>query len=72
MAAGPPANLPPYGKQRDLEEKVGEIFKALDLECSLFELYRMDRCERGRVCKVKVILPPKSHWATALSNFWRL
>lgn len=68
----PASDLSPSAKQRDLEEKVSEIFDVLNLECRPLELYRMGRQERGRVRKVKVVLPSKSHWATALSNSWRL
>ncbi|VDP49207.1 unnamed protein product [Heligmosomoides polygyrus] len=52
----PAAELTPSAKQHDLEEKV----------------YRMGKYEPGRVRKVKVVLPSKSHWAIALSNSWRL
>lgn len=68
----PPTVLSPSAKQRDLEEKVSGIFDVLNLECRPLELYRMGRQERGHVRKVKVVLPSKSHWATALSNSWRL
>ncbi|VDP14295.1 unnamed protein product [Heligmosomoides polygyrus] len=52
----PAAELTSSAKQRDLEGKV----------------YRMCKYEPGRVRKVKIVLPSKSHWAIAPSNSWRL
>lgn len=51
---------------------MSEVFDILDLECRPLEVYRMGKQERGRIRKVKVVLPSKSHWAAALSNSWRL
>lgn len=64
--------MTPSAKQKDLEDKVSGVFDLLNLECRPLEVYRMGRHEHGRTRKVKVVLPSKSHWVTALSNAWRL
>ncbi|VDP39059.1 unnamed protein product [Heligmosomoides polygyrus] len=66
------ADLPPSEKQWDLEAKLSEVFDVLDRECRPLEVYRMGRHQRDHARKVTVVLPSKSHWATALKNSWKL
>lgn len=61
--------MAPSAKQRHLEGQVSEILDVLDIECRPVEVYRMGNSQPRLV---KVVLPSKSHWVTALSNSYRL
>lgn len=58
----------PSAMQRDLEKKMCVIFDELYLECRPIEVYRMSKYKPSHVCKVKVVLPSKSHCAIAPSS----
>lgn len=64
----PADTVKPSLKLRDLEEKVEGILDVLKVECRPVELYRMGKPEASRPRLVKLVLPSKAHWLTALSN----
>lgn len=65
-------SLPPSEKQRDLESKVSEVLDVVDVECRPIEVYRMGTRSNSSPRLVKLVLPSKSHWITALANAHRL
>lgn len=65
-------NVPPSGKQRELEVKVSELLDILGVECRPVEVYRMGEPDSSRPRLVKLVLPSRSHWITALTNSHRL
>uniref|UniRef100_A0A7I4YTI5 Transposase_22 domain-containing protein n=1 Tax=Haemonchus contortus TaxID=6289 RepID=A0A7I4YTI5_HAECO len=64
--------LPPSSKQREVEAKVTEILDVLGVECRPSEVYRMGRPGGPHPRLVKLVLPAKGHWITAISNSHRL
>ncbi|KAK6047658.1 hypothetical protein COOONC_14838 [Cooperia oncophora] len=62
------AELKPSEKQRELEEKVAGVLDVLNVECRPVEVYRMGRLSDVRPRVIKVVLPSRNHWLTALSN----
>lgn len=64
--------LQPSAKQRYLEGKIREILDVLMVECNPVEVYRLGRPNDRFPRLVKVVLPSRSHWTTALSNSYRL
>lgn len=71
VVAGLPESPPdwkPSEKQKDLESKVGELLDALKTECRPVEAYRMGVYDGTRPRLVKLLLPTRRHWTTALSN----
>lgn len=63
-----PASVKPSERQKQLEDQVENILDILKVECRPVEVYRMGRLENSRPRLVKLLLPSKAHWATALSN----
>lgn len=63
---------PPSTKQLELESKVSEILDHIGVECRPIEVYRMGKPNDTQSRLVKIVLPSKSHWSTALSNAYRL
>ncbi|KAK6742457.1 hypothetical protein RB195_009993 [Necator americanus] len=52
-------------RQRDLEEKVANVFDALELDCLPEVAYRLGKFNGNKPRLVKVVLPSRSHWARA-------
>uniref|UniRef100_A0A7I4XYW4 Uncharacterized protein n=1 Tax=Haemonchus contortus TaxID=6289 RepID=A0A7I4XYW4_HAECO len=67
LEEAPPHSLPSE-KQRDLESKVFDILDVLNVECRPVEVYRMGKEVSSRPRLVKVLLPSRFHWRTALAN----
>ncbi|XGW28740.1 hypothetical protein V3C99_008492 [Haemonchus contortus] len=65
-------NISPSGKKRELEVKVTEVLDILGVECRPVEVYRMGKPDSSRPRLVKLVLPSKTHWITALTNSHRL
>lgn len=65
-------DMPPSAKQSELECKVSEILDHIGVECRPVEIYRMGKLNDTYPRLVKLVLPSKSHWSTALSNAYRL
>ncbi|XGW34388.1 hypothetical protein V3C99_018338 [Haemonchus contortus] len=65
-------DVPPSGKQRELEVEVSEILDILRVECRPVEVYCMGKPEISRPSLVKLVLPSRNHWITALTNSHRL
>ncbi|VDO36388.1 unnamed protein product [Haemonchus placei] len=63
-----PSHSLPSEKQRDLEAKVSDVLDVLNVECRPVEVYRMGKEDRSRPRLVKVLLPSRFHWRTALAN----
>lgn len=61
-------SVKPSLRQKELEEKVEGILDVLKVECRPVELYRMGKLDTARPRLVKLVLPSKAHWLTALSN----
>ncbi|EYC38448.1 hypothetical protein Y032_0715g1768 [Ancylostoma ceylanicum] len=59
-------------KQAELEKRVTDILDVLEVDCKPSEVFRMGRVNGGRPRLVKLILPSRSYWATALRNAHRL
>uniref|UniRef100_A0A7I4XWK3 KH_dom_type_1 domain-containing protein n=1 Tax=Haemonchus contortus TaxID=6289 RepID=A0A7I4XWK3_HAECO len=59
-------------RQKEVEDKVTEVLDVLGVECRPVEVYRMGRPGGSRPRLIKLVLPSKSHWASALSNSYRL
>ncbi|EYC13755.1 hypothetical protein Y032_0042g504 [Ancylostoma ceylanicum] len=59
-------------RQAHVEGKVNEVFDALDIECRPVTVFRLGKWDGARPRLVKVVLPSKTHWATALANAYRL
>uniref|UniRef100_W6NMH4 Uncharacterized protein n=1 Tax=Haemonchus contortus TaxID=6289 RepID=W6NMH4_HAECO len=59
---------PPSVKQQEVENSVSEILDCLRVECRPVEVYRMGKPNDARPRLVKVMLPSRSHWITALTK----
>ncbi|KAL6733767.1 hypothetical protein Aduo_004388 [Ancylostoma duodenale] len=68
----PSEDLRASEKQMDLEGKVNQILDVLDVDCRPCEVFRMGRLNGDRPRVVKLVLPSRSYWATALANAHRL
>ncbi|XGW11675.1 hypothetical protein V3C99_012840 [Haemonchus contortus] len=65
-------NLRPSAKQSELEAKVGDLLDVLGVECRPLEIYRLGKAMDTHPRLVKLVLPSRSYWITALSNSYRL
>ncbi|XGW02668.1 hypothetical protein V3C99_014589 [Haemonchus contortus] len=63
-----PAHLKPSERQKQLEGKVADLFDALQVECRPVEVYRMGKPDSARPRLVKIVLPSRAYWRTALKN----
>ncbi|PIO76882.1 hypothetical protein TELCIR_01034 [Teladorsagia circumcincta] len=63
-----PNDLPPSHRQKSLEDDVSKVLDALKVECRPSEIYRIGKSDPKRPRLVKVVLPARSHWRTALAN----
>ncbi|KAK6044864.1 endonuclease/exonuclease/phosphatase family protein, partial [Cooperia oncophora] len=63
-----PVDMRPSARQDDLESKVCKLLDILRVECRPLEIYRLGKLADSRPRLVKLVLPSRSHWATALSN----
>ncbi|XGW16282.1 hypothetical protein V3C99_001610, partial [Haemonchus contortus] len=63
-----PHQLKPSERQKDLENKVADLLDVLEVECRPVEIYRMGKLDPSRPRLVKILLPSKAHWRTALAN----
>ncbi|VDL82854.1 unnamed protein product [Nippostrongylus brasiliensis] len=66
------SDLAPSVKQQQLENQVTRVLDGLGVECRPVEVYRMGKPTDSRPRLVKLLLPSRSHWKTALSNSYRL
>ncbi|EYC12491.1 hypothetical protein Y032_0047g1510 [Ancylostoma ceylanicum] len=55
-------------RQSHLENQVSDVMEALKVECRPVELYRMGKFNPTHPRLVKVVLPSKFFWRTALAN----
>ncbi|VDO70332.1 unnamed protein product [Heligmosomoides polygyrus] len=61
-------HLPPSLQRAELREKVTNLLDALKVDCEPVEVFRMERADSSRPRLVKIVLPTRSHWGTALAN----
>ena len=61
-------SLPPSERQMQLESKITKVLDTIDVECRPCEVYRMGRMDGRSTRLVKVVLPTRAHWRTALNN----
>ncbi|EYC04637.1 hypothetical protein Y032_0086g1901 [Ancylostoma ceylanicum] len=55
-------------RQKDLEQKVVSILDTMKVDCVPEVTYRLGKFENSKPRLVKVVLPSKTHWTTALRN----
>ncbi|EYB88953.1 hypothetical protein Y032_0239g3327 [Ancylostoma ceylanicum] len=55
-------------RRTHLDNQVSEVLEALKIECRPVELYRMGKLDLSRPRLVKVVLPSRFSWRTALAN----
>ncbi|KAK6060387.1 hypothetical protein COOONC_01955, partial [Cooperia oncophora] len=63
-----PVDMRPSARQDDLDSKVCKLLDILRVECRPLEIYRLGKLADSLPRLVKLVLPSRSHWATALSN----
>lgn len=66
------SDLPLSSKQQELESNVSQLLDHLGVECRPVELYRMGKPNDSHPRLIKLVLPSRSHWVTALSNAYKL
>ncbi|KAL6730624.1 hypothetical protein Aduo_001580 [Ancylostoma duodenale] len=63
-----PEHLPPSERQRDVERKVTDLLDAVKVECRPDKVLRMGVPNPNRPRLIKVVLPSRLCWRTALAN----
>ena len=63
----PPEGMRPSERRKYLQNKVEDIFDALDVDCTPSEVFWIGRASSNS-CLIKVVMPSSFYWRRALAN----